>query len=816
MYKSKLSNCNACPQLKNKLVVGETNCEDDLSKVRILILAEAPALNEVNQNRPLVGRSGNIFRQAFNMSKLDTLPYYISNVVLCSNLVNGKTYTPSSEAIELCKPNWQKLIEVTDPELILIMGTIPMKVFGIADKGITKLRGKFYNYNGRNVLVTVHPSYILQNGGLKSEAGNTYVNDFNLAYSTLIGKNNKSNSEPIIEPYSFKLPDECYSEDISLFDVQLDRDNNKVVYIFNKTDGTQYYHSEDTRMNYFYVRDGDNADTPSIVSCDNVNLVKDKKYSPDNMATFESDVKLVQKHSIDYRYMRNKLKIPEPKVPLSIMYMDIEVFSEGSRSFPRPDKAERPINSISFVNGCGNVNVYLLKLPEMDSSEINPIDGVTCKIFNSEVELLEAFCGNIKQYQPNVITGWNSNGFDFPYIFQRMINLKMDINKLSPCNIAKFDTKGDWPVMYLIGTFLLDQLELFKKYTPNKKESYKLSFIAQDVIGKDKVAYEGTLDELYTNNINKFIEYSAVDTDLLREIEEKTKHIELVDEMIRICSTTWSSYLSTNGFIDPLFISYAKNNNLVCRDRLKGTKVKFKGGFVKTPKSGLHKWVVDLDYTSLYPSIIMSCNIDLITYIGKIDSSIAEKYIYNKDKLPEEFKLRLYPAKLRNYKDITVTPDKFDEFIKTNEGIVTINGAIYCGHDKKMSFLGKIVSYLWESRTNYKKERKKYKSDSDEYIIADIKQSAFKILMNSLYGSLGNEYFRLFNIDLAESITQTGAEISRFAQYHTGWYLKNGHDKIDPDFETKYNNEEIPYIIYGDTDSLFIALGEYLADKGEI
>jgi len=824
--KSKFSNCINCPQYNQDIVIGETNCDDNLSKVRILILAEAPAYNEVVQKRPLVGKAGAIFREAFHYSKLDTIPHFISNVVLCANLdKKNKTNNPPEEAIECCKDNWKKLIEVTNPELIFIMGTIPMKSFGIADSGVTKLRGKFYDFNGKKVLLTTHPSYILQNGGLKSEPGTLFLDDFNLAYTTLNTKQISIPSKKLTEPYYFKLPEKCYGDNVSLFDIQLDKSNMykpKIVYIFNSIDGRRLYHTEPSSKNYFYTKSGCNGDTPNIVSVDEVDLVVCEKHPGTNVASFESDVKKVQKHMVDYRYVRKKFYSEEPKINPKILYMDIEVFSEGSRVFPRPELAEKPINSISFINGNEKVNVFLLRLPEMDKTPINNFSDINIRLFDSEIDLIDEFCNNIRQNPPDIISAWNGSGarnrgtgFDYPYLFQRMKNLGMNINKISPRNYATIENVNGFIECFSLGVVLLDQLLLYKKFNQNLKPSYKLGFICQEVLGKDKVSYEGTLDDNYMKNINKFIEYSAIDTCLLKELEEKLKHINLLNEMILTCSTTWDSYLGTVGFVDPLFISYAKENNLVCRDSLSNKKENFSGAFVKVPKPGIHKWVIDLDYSSLYPSIIVSYNLDITTYIAKIDPNLAKHYIYNKEKMPNNFLVKLDPWKTESYKNVKMDLSEFDNFIKKNKAIVTINGCVYLGHDIKKSFVSDIINYLWESRRKYQSIMKKYPQTSDEYIVSNIRQDAYKRLMNSVYGALGNTYFRLFNIDIASSITWTGVEISKFAQFHSGWWLNNGSDKIDLEFNDKYENSNIPYIIYGDTDSLFISLGEYIEDKLE-
>ena len=297
------------------------------------------------------------------------------------------------------------------------------------------------------------------------------------------------------------------------------------------------------------------------------------------------------------------------------------------------------------------------------------------------------------------------------------------------------------------------------------------------------------------------------------ELEEKRRFIDLLAEMIRVCSSTWNSSSSTMGLIDPLIIAYAKRKGLVCRNSIStGDKERFEGAFVNDPVMGIHSWVVDLDYTSLYPSIISSFNIDVTTYIAKISPEIAEKYIYYKDDMPNKFGMTLDPwRKSSSTRDITLK--EFDKFIENNDAIVAINGTIFMGHSKKTSFIGEICSYVLNSRKEYKEKRDSSELKSIEYLVSDNRQEVYKVLANALYGVFGNKHFRMFNLDVAETITLSGQEINQFAQYHAGWYLKEGREEIDVDFRESVKKENPPYIIAGDTDSLFLAIGEYLKDK---
>ena len=812
--KKSFGDCKKCPLIDQHLVIGETNCKDDLKRIKLLVLAEAPANEEIKLDIPLIGKAGKVFRKGFEISKLKTLDYYISNVCLCANIQpNGTTENPPKEAVECCKANWEKMIEVMQPELVIIMGAIPLKIFGI-DGGITKCRGKYFKYKNTKVLPTFHPSYLMRNGGLGSELGNQFLEDLSKAYRKL------TNSEEIKatkldKTYTITLPDWCYGEDVCLYDIQHYKDRNEIIYIFKLEDGSRKLLRLPDSETYFYIlENSSNEDAPTTLPVEDVLLVKNEKYVPANAASYEYKLRVEQKHAIDYRYNRGKLNSVEPIFPLKIQYMDIEIYNEGSKAFPNVKTAGKPINSISFLNGEGNVNVFLLKSKHMDDAEIQEFENIDVQVFTKEKDLLKAYFKATADYAPDVITAWNGNGFDFPYIHNRCKKIRVNPNLWSPLGKYSYETR--WETHDCLGTCFIDLLDIYKRFVEpaeGKKESYKLDYIAKIELEKGKVAYEGSLDEVYEKDINKFIEYSGIDTNLLSELEAKRKYIELLAEMIRTCSSTWKYSNSTMGLVDPLIVKYAKDKGIVCRDpQSSGEKVKFEGAFVNDPVPGMHRWVTDLDFTSLYPSIICTYNIDTGTYIAKLNKDVASSYIYDRDNVPDNFNV-IYDPWRSSSKPEKVSKDEFEKFLADNEAIISINGTVFKGHNKEFSFIGEVCNFILESRKRYKSNRNKCERNSDEYQVNDNRQLVFKIVANSLYGVLGNKHFRMYNLDLAEAITSAGQEVNRFSQYHVGHYLKTGTEEIDNDFYRKTLNENPPYIIAGDTDSLFLSIGGYLADK---
>lgn len=851
MSKSKFSDCDNCPLLQQQMVFGETNCEDDLKKVELLVLAEAPASDEVEQGRPLVGPAGKIFREVFEQNKLNEVPYFITNVVLCSNLYkdkktgNIKTDNPPDKAIESCKPNWQKLVEMLEPSLILIMGDIPKKVFEIPGL-ITKERGKLFEYKfplkqfiPPEVLLTIHPSYVRRGGGLKSDRGKEFKDDFKKAlsilnpveYEKLIKEEEKSDTTifqrqtlNLKSPYFFELPTWMKNEKHSLIDIQKLPSSNTLIFSFRDKNGEKKFHTIKNSEYYFYQKEEKHVDSNYLERVENLEFIKGNNFNFEknpNITKYESDVNLEIKYSIDYYLQRTE---EEPNVPLKVQFFDIEVYNEGNKAFPNPKDAKRPINAISFKYNEDEINVYVVNPEKLVTTEnfIKNLDVNTDKwkvtVFDSEKKMIESYIKNTAENKPDIITAWNI-WFDLLFIYCRSKRLGIDINKWSPLNFVHVNPHKYGDIL-IAGFYALDMLQLYKDFTASVKPSYKLGAIAKEELKDEtKIEFEGSLDELYETDFPKFIDYSGQDTNLLYEINKAMGHIDLRNEMRKICCTTWQKAESTMGLIDPLVIANAKKRNLICKDASKFEDLdsKFKGAYVRNPKRGLHGWLIDLDFASLYPSIIISCNIGPDTYIGKIDEDIAFNFIYYNKTLPDEFEINKNPIRESSKKE-KIKPDDFKKWIEENQAIVTCVGSIYKGHNLKLSFFNIILSELLDRRKNYKDEMKVYEGQEGQeelYKVFYCRQWAYKILANSIYGVLGNRAFRMFKLDLAEAVTYTGREVTKFLGHHVSRFMDENYVEIDPKFKENYEDDK-PYLVYQDTDSVFLQIGDYLVDKEKI
>jgi DNA polymerase elongation subunit (family B) len=812
--KSIYSQCDICPRKESlDFNLGTLKNTNSVKSCKILILLDEP--QDTQKLDFLLKNSG-----------LDKEPYFVTYTIMCTRDDHVKSDHIDACYIA-CKDSWESVKNKVKPRIILAFGQTVFDFLNIS--------GEFDNILC-NTIDYKKDKIIFFNDLNKKEDNKIFLKS--LKTLKKLKELLKDNQEIVIqdkptEIYSFVLPDWCYDKDHVLIDIQHDKSKKEVIYIFKnvKTDDT-VYHYESSNNNYFYTFEEKPEDADLILSVEKSKLRFDSKgLSKTNVTKYESDINITLKHSIDYYYMRNKLNSPEPLYSPKVLYWDIEVYNEGDKKFPFASKAEKPINSISFKVD-DTVYVYLYKHPDMDKSDINyeqSADFKTIhKVFDSESDLIINFCEFVKQSKVCILAAWNGFFFDMPYIFNRMTKLGISHDTFSPLDRSYVISKES--EFNIFGLYFVDQLFLYKKTVQGNEINYKLSTIAQKYLGKDKIAYEGTLDDIYQHDINKFMEYSATDTNLLWELEERLGHIALRFELIKLSSSTWKRAESSMGTAEPLLCAYAKNKNLICRDKLKSKGFEVSGAYVLPTIAGIHKWVVDFDFKSLYPSIMCSLNLGNDTYVAKINSYDAIDYLYNRDDMNKTVLIKLNPTKHKS-RFTSISKEEFIKLMEDNGYIIAINGCIFESHDKKLSFLSQILKDLIDRRDIYKNKAKeiqdeinKSKTDSEKEELLlkrkkyDIIQVALKIKVNSIYGSLLNKYFRFYNHELGEAVTSTGQEAIKFCIHHLNNYLNDGNLEIDQDYLTDFeiNRNKYKWIITSDTDSLYINLGDYLSRKGKL
>lgn len=823
--KNSFVDCMSCPLLSAPSCILETNCKY-LSDVEVVFCAENPGKEEIEKGKPLVGKAGKLYRKYHRKYHIDKFKYLLLNCVLCATIgPDGKTGNPSDEVIERCKINCFKIIEACNPKLIVLMGTSPMKAFGIAESGITdpSLRGNFFKWNNFKVLLTVHPSYVLRSRSFEDK----FEEDISKAVEYLGSKiqakeiNKIERKEKGIHYY--KIPSHFYNEEYRLVDVQFLNRSNEILYIFRDKNNDKVFHKEDD--SYFCYQSNKDIENRKIVQFEKLFQIKvnyKQKVGLDSEITYDGDIPLALKHARDY-YLQSKNEFENDN--LNIMFHDIEVYS-NSKEFPNPEDVKYPVCLISFYLN-KKLTSYVVDprviLSDKNAKSITESDEV--KVFKNEKDLLTSFIKVIKENNgPDILTGWNCTGFDLHYLYNRCKKLNIPQYSLSRFSEAYVDYEtADIP-----GIVILDQLNLYKKFTFTKKESYTLDHISQEELGRGKLYSGANFSQLFKEDPEEAIKYNREDVMICFDLEKKVKHIQLMNEIRKICKANFKSVSSPMGQLDALIVSFLKSKNLAAKNsNVHELPERFEGAFVKEPSKGIHDYIVDFDFSSLYPSLILTYNIGINTFAMRFkESSYGYEFVYDRKNLPNEIDIIVDPE----FKKIEMKVKK-DELIKRIEKenfTYTINGCFFKPHEKEISIYSQVLEYLLSSRKQYKQMMFEAKQDGDKNKtdLFDIRQQVFKDLANALYGILGNNSFRFFSRECARSITLSGQEVLKTSILYADRFVESLKDNsfVEPELLNKQEIfgdmiRETPFIITGDTDSVFVTFENLLKSNltnGEI
>ena len=811
--KGSYANCSICDLLGEPSCILETNCEDDLTKVDVIFVAENPGKNEIKKELPLVGRAGKMFRKYFEKYGINKMNYLLTNCVLCQTLVDGKTGNPTSEVIDICKENAMAIIKDCHPKLIVLMGGSPMEAFGFGKGGITKkhdqfLAGVMENWEEYPTAIIVHPSFV-------NRQIDTWEPKYEEAMSRisgmLSGKEIKYKAKTASKSmgkgiYRYTIPKKFYTDEYRLVDVQFLNRTSQVLYIFRDKDNKKVYHKESDELICYQAPQGVAA--RKMVPYDELNQIslryKDR-YGLDPGITYESDVRINSKHAMDY-YHFNK---GEPKTSLNVMFIDIEVDTGDDRVFPNQKDAAYPINMLTTIlNGVRTHYVI-----DNKTEPIKKDAGIDYKIFANEKEFLRTFIKDFKDMDPDFISGWNLINFDMDYMFNRLKNIG-----INPSTMSRFSELYVDPSKYIChipGCVAIDQDYVYKTFTFTKRENYKLDFIADlELDGFKKIQMPLPFNEMYWKMLNKTIEYNIRDTVLLEKLEDKLKHIKLLNELRIICNTSFDS-VSSFGQIDSLMVSFLRNKGIASKNGDPHIrKKKYPGAFVFVPTPGVYDYITDFDFASLYPSLMLTYNIGVNSFVMKTaDPQLGYYLSHDLEKLPNEIAVVIDP--LYENKVVKVTKEQLLKKIKDQNLIHTINGCFFKQQDEEFSAFGSISELLLGSRKEYKNQMFKAieEKDQDAREFFYTRQLVYKVLANTLYGVVANKAFRFFDLSLASAITLGGQEALKTSIIHGDAYMKHiieGGEYVEPSplTLTEMYSDEMPnrsnkYILTGDTDSIF-------------
>lgn len=463
--------------------------------------------------------------------------------------------------------------------------------------------------------------------------------------------------------------------------------------------------------------------------------------------------------------------------------LDIETTVEGG--FPDIDNPTEQILLISMQNQVTNevVTYGWKEVGDLTNDKINvPVQYIRCE---DEYSMLKRFVTDWATDTPDIVTGWNIEKFDIPYLCNRIIRVLGEefVKQLSPWRIVRPRSVklGDKEITMfdIAGVSALDYLDLYKKFTYTAQESYRLDYIAQVELGRNKLEnpYESFKD-FYTKDWNLFVQYNIIDVNLVHELEDKMKLIELALTMAYDAKCNYNDVFSAVRLWDCVLYNHLLNKNIIVHQRDTSKRSRpIVGGYVKEPIPGRYDWIVSFDATSLYPSIIMQYNLSPETMVRSAGRRSDIQMMLNKE-------------------------DHISDVVEKDLA-VTANGFTY--RRDKQGLFPEIVAKLFSDRKLYKNKmidaQKLYEETKDPKYKNDIAkfnnfQMARKIQMNSLFGAWGNEYFRFYDADIAEGITMTGQYIIQVVGRTLNEYL----NKVIG--TTGYD-----YAFYSDTDSCYITLG---------
>jgi DNA polymerase elongation subunit (family B) len=451
------------------------------------------------------------------------------------------------------------------------------------------------------------------------------------------------------------------------------------------------------------------------------------------------------------------------------LFFDIECEIGGALTEEYIERAPMPITSIAYWDKTPNKWVILILDKQ---SQLQPFKSENKEIIPiaTERQLLTKFIEHFRSIDPDILIGYNSDFFDIPYLYYRMCNvLGSEVaSYLSPINQVTCKKGNDyWYVenqyVQIVGVESLDYMRLHKKYSWKDEPSWKLDAIGAKYAGLNKIEFDGNLDQLFTTDIHKFIEYNFRDVEILKALDEKLQYISLTKNLAHKGKHNYSEVYQNSVTQDGAISAYLLKNGIIPprRDPNPQSKKGYAGGYLFCPKAGLYKYMFDEDLTSLYPSIIMSLNIGKETYTGRILDADDRNNRLGLGDLKQMDPNDTVLVENPKGKQARVEIEKLINIIETQKWTISANGSMF--KTDRESTLATILKKWFQERVDYKNLMKKaYKAgDKEKGEYYHLMQYTMKILLNSLYGATALPSFRYgmsFSI-LSEAITLSGWRI---------------------------------------------------------
>ncbi len=502
----------------------------------------------------------------------------------------------------------------------------------------------------------------------------------------------------------------------------------------------------------------------------------------DDPNLFESDVPILTRFLVD-QYTDSD----DVSEGIRTLFFDIEV--EVVDGFPDVMKANEKITSIAFYDELTE-KYFCYTLDEKRKLENWENEHEVVELFQTEYELLNKFYQKYIEISPHILSGWNSEFFDIPYLYNRSVNVlgKSVADMLSPIRDVMY---SEYKKKHTIaGVSSLDYLTLYRKFSVNQQSSYRLDYIGELEVGMKKIEYQGTLNDLYEKDLDKFIEYNIRDVKILVELDKKLDFINIARGIAHLGHVPYEDVMMSSRYLEGAILVYLKKIGVVAPNKPPRPKKmddgdKFAGAYVQPPQRGRHDWVYDLDITSMYPSVIRSLNISPETKVGKVEGWDAEEF------LKKDLK-KTYTLCNRHGKEIdTISNTDLGDYLENTGLSIASNGVMY--RTDKQGLIPALLTKWFNERVEMRKLVKKFneQGDKEKESYFDRRQYLQKILLNSLYGVLGLPVFRFYDLDNAEATTLTGQALIKFSK------------KITNHFYNKELGTNDDYVIYIDTDSIF-------------
>lgn len=543
-----------------------------------------------------------------------------------------------------------------------------------------------------------------------------------------------------------------------------------------------------------------------------------KKYDKDNPHLLEKDI---NKELVILRdlYYENDEDVPTWH---NICYLDIECEMGGALSVDYIKRAPMPLTSLALIDKTTQQKICFIidnGIKAEDKLQEIKQEGKHIIPCSDESDLMVKFLDKWAELDPTIVVTWNGAYFDIPYLYYRICNVlgQQYANKLSP-HIGEVIVSTWNPAVNdikIAGINHLDYYLLHKKYIMKEEPSYKLGEIGEKYVGLGKIIYEGNLNQLFKNDINKFIEYNLRDVEILEALEDKLKFIELTILMSHICNIPYEQIYYSTTLGEGAILKHLKRLNIVSPNKplthnpsRKGKEETYAGGYLLEPEVGLYKDIIDLDFTSLYPSIIKSLNLGIETLIGRIftksnyEQKLTLEHLKQRD--PNEVVLiEKLNKELYTLQSSETTIQNIINIIETNNFTISASGAIF--DTNKRSAASTVLEYWFNKREYYRELKKKagHSQNKSKEKLYDLYQHAFKILQNGHYGTYAKNMFRY-----TDGFMICSSAITNCGQVLTKQSIEFVNNKLNQE-----NNTNTDYVKLSDTDSLYITLHEILNNK---